>query len=155
MVLSGCIKNSLTLDDEFPVHPVTANWRRQNLDNDNASRERAVSSGDTDALNAVTGHLMGICSSLAISALALKVVEVLKVKEAPSAGSLCALVRCPPVAEPPRPCQGLLPLGVASKPCGVYNVVRCSVSAAEEREHRTKTHFAEVPRHCRKLSSHA
>jgi hypothetical protein len=42
MVLSGCIENSLTLDDEFPVHSVTANWRWQNLDNDNASRERAV-----------------------------------------------------------------------------------------------------------------
>jgi hypothetical protein len=101
MVLSGCIENSLTLDDEFPVHPVTANWRWQNLDNDNASRERTVSSGDTDALNAVTAHPLGICSSLAISALALKVTEALKMKEAPSVGSVCAPVPCPPVTEPP------------------------------------------------------
>jgi hypothetical protein len=33
----GSVANVQRIDDEFPVHPVTANWQRQNLDNDNAS----------------------------------------------------------------------------------------------------------------------
>ena len=33
----GSVANVHWIDDEFPEHPVTANWRRQNLDDDNAS----------------------------------------------------------------------------------------------------------------------
>ena len=33
----GSVANVQWIDDEFPAHPVTANWRRQNLDDDNAS----------------------------------------------------------------------------------------------------------------------
>jgi hypothetical protein len=43
--------------------------------------------------------------TLRISALALKVTGALKVTEAPSGGSVCAPVRRPPVAEPPRACE--------------------------------------------------